>query len=150
MPEFRIDAAGPRLPFPHYWETCVGSCHGPTALREDYRRQLRQCRNELGFRYVRFHGILDDSMSVCLKDRGGVLRYNFTLIDSIFDFLLSIGMKPFIELSFMPSALASTGKELFTYRGNISIPKSYEEWDAPIGKLACHLVERYGLDEVRK
>ena len=150
MPEFRINAAAPRLPFPHYWEACVGSCHGPTALREDYRRQLRQCRNELGFRYVRFHGILDDSMSVCLKDRSGVLRYNFTLIDSIFDFLLSIDMKPFVELSFLPSALASTGKEVFTYRGNISVPKSYDEWDDLIEKLAAHLVERYGLDEVRK
>ena len=50
-------------------------------------------------------------MSVCLRDRSGVLRYNFTLIDSIFDFLLSIGMKPFVELSFLPSALASSGSE---------------------------------------
>ena len=151
MPVFHLDLNAPRLPFPHYWETCVGSCHGPTALREDYRAQLRQCRNELGFRYVRFHGILDDSMSVCLRDhRSGILRYNFTLIDSIFDFLLSIGMKPFIELSFMPSALASTGKELFTYRGNISIPKDYAEWDALIEKLTEHLVARYGLAEVRK
>ena len=128
----------------------MGSCHGPTALREDYRRQLRQCRNELGFRYVRFHGILDDSMSVCLKDRDGKIRYNFTLIDSIIDFLLSIDMKPFMELSFMPSALASTGRELFTYRGNISIPKSYAEWDDLIGRLVSHLTDRYGLDEVRK
>ena len=151
MPVFNVDIQAPRIPFAHYWEMCVGSCHGPTALREDYRAQLRQCRNELGFQYVRFHGILDDSMSVCLRDhRDGVLRYNFTLIDSIFDFLLSIGMKPFIELSFMPSALASTGKELFTYRGNISIPKSYDEWDGLIRALTQHLVDRYGLDEVRK
>ena len=150
MPVFNVDLNAPRQPFDHYWEACVGSCHGPTALREDYRRQLRRCHNELGFRYVRFHGILDDSMSVCLRDhRDGTLRYNFTLIDSIFDFLLSIGMKPFIELSFMPSALASTGKELFAYRGNISIPRSYDEWDGMIEKLTAHLVERYGLNEVR-
>lgn len=150
MATFEINTGAERRPFPHYWETCVGSCHGPTALREDYRRHLRQCHNELGFRYVRFHGILDDSMSVCLKDRNGTLRYNFTLIDSVFDFLLSIDMKPFLELSFMPSALASTGKELFTYRGNISKPRDYAEWDELIGRLTCHLVDRYGLDEVRK
>ena len=151
MAVFNVNLRAPRAPFEHYWEKCVGSCHGPTALREDYRVQLRKCRNELGFQYVRFHGILDDSMSVCLRDyRSGALLYNFTLIDSIFDFLLSIGMKPFIELSFMPSALASTGKELFTYRGNISIPRSYAEWDALIEKLTAHLVDRYGLDEVRR
>ena len=150
MPIFHIDTNGPRTPLFHYWETCVGSCHGPTALREDYRRHLRQAHNELGFRYVRFHGILDDSMSVCLRDRQNGLQVNFTLIDSIFDFLLSIDMKPFIELGFMPTALASTDKTCFVYRGNISKPKSYPEWDSLIEQLAQHLVDRYGLDEVRK
>lgn len=150
MALFRINAAS-RQPFFHYWETCVGSCHAPTALREDYRIQLRQCRQELGFRYVRFHGLLDDCMSVCLRDhRTQRLLYNFSLVDNIFDFLLSIGMKPFVELSFMPSALASTGTELFTYRGNISVPKHYEEWDELITRLVRHLVERYGVEEVRQ
>src|SRR3972149_5806471 len=132
-----------------YWTKCVGSCHAATALREDWRGQLRTCREVFGFEYVRFHGLLDDDMSVCLRWDDGSLEYSFFNVDSIFDFLLDIGMKPFIELSFMPSALASGPKTVFHYRGNITPPKSYDEWANLIGALADHLVLRYGADEGR-
>ncbi len=133
-----------------YWTKCVGSCHAATALREDWRRQLKKCREELGFEYVRFHGLLNDDMSVCLRNEDGFLEYSFFNIDSIFDFLLDIGMKPFIELSFMPSALASGSQTVFHYLGNITPPKDYNEWGELIGALAEHLVRRYGTEEVRK
>jgi xylan 1,4-beta-xylosidase len=132
-----------------YWRKCVGSCHAATALREDWRRQLKRCREELGFEYVRFHGLLDDDMSVCLRQADGSLEYSFFNVDSIFDFLLGIGMKPFIELGFMPGALASGSKTVFHYLGNICPPRSYDEWGALVGELAAHLVRRYGLAEVR-
>jgi xylan 1,4-beta-xylosidase len=133
-----------------YWTKCVGSCHAATALREDWREQLKKCREELGFEYVRFHGLLNDDMSVCIKKSDGTFEYSFFNIDSIFDFLLEIGMKPFIELSFMPTALASGTKTIFHYLGNITPPKSYNDWGDLIGALAVHLVQRYGVDEVRK
>jgi xylan 1,4-beta-xylosidase len=133
-----------------YWTYCVGSCHAATALREDWRRQLKKCKEELGFEYVRFHGLLDDDMSVCLRREDGSFEYSFFNIDSIFDFLLDIGMKPFIELSFMPEALASGTKTVFHYKGNITPPKSYDQWADLIGALADHLVGRYGVEEVRK
>lgn len=133
-----------------YWTKCVGSCHAAMALREDWRKQLRKCREELGFEYVRFHGLLNDDMSVCLKQDDGSIEYSFFNVDSIFDFLLDIGMKPFIELSFMPSALASGSKTVFHYKGNITPPKSYDAWADLIGALVSHLVERYGVEEVRK
>ena len=133
-----------------YWTKCVGSCHAATALREDWRKQLKTCRQELGFEYVRFHGLLDDDMSVCLAAEDGSIEYSFFNVDSIFDFLLEIGMKPFIELSFMPSVLASGSKTVFHYRGNITPPKSYDAWGSLIGALGAHLVDRYGVEEVRK
>jgi xylan 1,4-beta-xylosidase len=133
-----------------YWTKCVGSCHAATALREDWRTQLKTCREELGFEYVRFHGLLDDDMSVCVRTAEGSLEYSFFNVDSIFDFLLDIGMKPFIELSFMPSVLASGPKTVFHYLGNITPPRSYDEWGNLIGALAGHLVSRYGAEEVQK
>lgn len=133
-----------------YWTKCIGSCHAATALREDWRKQLKTCREEFGFEYVRFHGLLDDDMSVCLRREDGSVEYSFFNVDSIFDFLLDIGMKPFIELSFMPGALASGSKTVFHYLGNITPPKSYDEWGGLIEALAGHLVQRYGIEEVRK
>ena len=70
MIEFSVDATGKGNPFPHYWEQCVGSCHAVMGLRADWREQLEKCHRELGFQYVRFHGLLDDEMSVCVR------RYN--------------------------------------------------------------------------
>lgn len=142
-------------PFPHYWEMCVGSSNAYTALREDYRQQLKRAHEELGFKYVRFHGILDDRMSVLIdkKDhRGNLLGkvYNFVNIDNIFDWLLDHGMKPFIELGFMPSAIASGERTVFHYKGNICPPKDYVEWEELISRLTEHLILRYGIDEVRE
>jgi xylan 1,4-beta-xylosidase len=120
-------------------------------LRQDWRHQLTKAHRELGFQYVRFHGLLDDAMSVVSRGGwgSGPERLSFFNIDSIFDFLLSIGMKPFIELGFMPSALASGAQTCFYYRANVTPPADYEAWGGLIESLARHLVDRYGLDEVR-
>jgi xylan 1,4-beta-xylosidase len=148
--QITIDIQGERTPFPHFWELCVGSCHAVMGLREDWRRQLKKAHDDLGFQYVRFHGLLDDAMSVYVKDPWSeARRYSFFNIDSIFDFLLSIGMKPFIELGFMPSALASGAQTCFHYRANVTPPADYTQWEALIYTLVQHLAGRYGLDEVR-
>src|SRR4026209_275845 len=109
---FFCDLAGKTTPLPHFWEHTVGSDHAPIALRADWQRQLRSCHKELGFQYVRFHGLLSDDMGVVVPQENGD-HYSFFNIDQIFDFLLSIGMKPFVELSFMPTALASGKKTVF-------------------------------------
>ena len=65
---------------------------------------LRKCHRDLGFKYLRFHGLFNDDMSVVSRPMfSNQLILSFSNIDSIFDFLLSIGMKPFVELSFMPA-----------------------------------------------
>ena len=147
--EFFINAKSTGTSFHQYWELCVGSCHAIMGTRQDWREQLEKVHRELGFQYVRFHGLLNDEMSVCKKDSDGRLRYSFFNIDSIFDFLLTIGMKPFIELGFMPEALASGTTTCFHYKANVTPPADYEEWSALIRTLTRHLVERYGLEEVR-
>ena len=133
--------------FPHFWEHTVGSCHATIALRADWQKQLSRCRKELGFRHVRFHGLLSDDMGtlVCENDQ---YVYSFFNSDQVFDFLLSIGMRPFVELSFMPTTLSSGGDIVFHYKGNVTPPKSYDSWETLINKLAEHWVSRYGLEEV--
>ena len=147
MTEFTCSLNGEKTGLTHSWEHCVGSGHAPIALRSDWRGQLLRCRRELGFRHVRFHAILSDRMDtlVCQNEQ---FLYSFFNIDSIFDFLMSIGMKPFVELSFMPQTLASGTKTVFRYRANVTPPRDYKQWAALIGKLVGHCVERYGLDEV--
>ena len=120
--EFRCDLSQQGTALLHCWEHTVGSCHAPIALRADWQQQLRRCRSELGFRYVRFHGLLSDDVGTVVT-RNGALLYSFFNVDQIIDFILSIGMRPFVELSFMPTALASGSKTVFNYRGNVTPPK---------------------------
>ncbi len=152
--DYRINMKDETTPFPHYWEQCVGSCHAYTGLREDWRKQLKKCHDELGFQYIRFHGLLNDDMSVCTRKPSfgkpsDELRYSFFNVDSVFEYLLEIGMKPFIELGFMPEALASGSETCFYYKANITPPKDYNQWEELVSLLVNHLVERYGQEEVR-
>jgi len=146
--EFQCDLAQTSENLPHFWEHCVGSGHATLALRTDWQAQMRRAHDDLGFRHVRFHGLLDDDMGT-LIDQNDAPLYSFFNTDRIFDFLLSIGMRPFVELSFMPGMLASTGQTIFRYRANVSPPKDFADWEALIIKLVAHWVERYGADEVR-
>ncbi|NDJ78412.1 MAG: beta-xylosidase [Chloroflexi bacterium] len=148
MITFSLDLSAPTTPFPHYWETVIGSGHAALGLRADWRQQLTWCQAELGFQYVRFHGLLCDDMSVYTQ-WSNFPPYSFFNVDSVFDFLLSIGMKPFVELSFMPRDMASGSQTIFHYQGNVTPPADYEAWAAMIRALVAHCVDRYGLDEVR-
>jgi xylan 1,4-beta-xylosidase len=151
MNEYTLNLRDEKVPLKKYWEFCVGSCHAVTALRSDWQEMLRRCRHDIGFRYVRFHGIFDDGMSVAVKNLiGGKPVLSFVNIDKIFDFLLSIGMKPFVEIGFMPGCFAGGTKTIFHYRGNVTPPRDYDEWAWFIGEFADHLIRRYGLDEVRQ
>jgi xylan 1,4-beta-xylosidase len=146
---FFCDLAEATTPLPHFWEHTVGSDHAPIALRADWQSQLQRAHRELGFQHVRFHGLLSDDLRLLVRD-GNKLLYSFFNCDQIFDFLLSIGMRPFVELSFMPNALASGTKTVFAYEANITPPRDYNEWSKLIEALVAHCVDRYGRKEVRE
>ena len=149
MARFASDLSWPATELPHFWEHTVGSGHATLALRADWQAQLRQAQGDLGMRHVRFHGILGDDVGTLIGE-GDTLFYSFFNSDQIFDFLLSIGMRPFVELSFMPSILSSGDQTVFHYRANVTRPKDYAQWAVLIRKLVGHWVDRYGLGEVRQ
>ncbi len=146
---FAGDLTAASMPLPHFWEHTVGSGHATLGLRADWQTQLQRTHAELGMMHVRFHGLLSDDMGTLIGE-GDTLFYSFFNADQIVDFLLSIGMKPFVELSFMPSILASGSQTVFHYRANVTPPKDYAQWAELIRKLVRHWVERYGAQEVRK
>jgi len=136
-------------PWDHYWERCVGSDHAAVTLRGDWRDQMKQTHLDLGFSQVRFHGIFVDDLSVVLPgDTPGTLIYSFFNIDEIYDFILSIGMKPIVEVGFMPALLASGNQTWAHFEANVTPPKSYPQWYDFIRNFTQHLVDRYGLEEI--
>jgi xylan 1,4-beta-xylosidase len=147
MLDFTCDFSQKPVHFDHHWEHTVGSGHATLALRADWQRQLLTCARQLGFRHVRFHALLSDDMGTLLCENNKLL-YSFFNADQIIDYLLSIGVRPFIELSFMPATLASGSKIVFHYQANATPPNDYGQWATLISKLVSHFVERYGAKEV--
>ena len=144
-----IDAKAPATPFPHFWEEMFGSGRAELAMRDSYRRDLREVKQITGFQYVRFHAILHDELGVYDEDAQGNPVYNFSYIDQIYDGLVANGVKPFVEISFMPKKLAlRQDLHPFWYKQVVSPPTDYAKWDALMTAFAQHLVERYGIDEV--
>jgi xylan 1,4-beta-xylosidase len=145
-----IDASAPAHPFPHFWERMFGSGRAILSLRESYRNDLRDVRKITGFEYVRFHAIFHDEVGIYDEDAQGHPVYNFSYVDQIYDGLLANGVRPFVELSFMPKQLAADKNALhsFWYRQNVSPPKDWNQWDDLITQFTRHLVDRYGIEEV--
>ena len=119
-----VDADAPSQPFAHFWEHTFGSGRAILSLRESYRQDLRAVKAITAVGYVRFHAILHDEVGVYSEDRHGQPVYNFSYVDQIYDGLLANGVRPFVELSFMPRALASTDvRHTFWYHPVIAPPE---------------------------
>ena len=132
-----------------YWKTCVGAGRANEGLRAAFQRQLRQVQEQIGFRYLRFHGLLHDDMFVVRENESGEKIYNFQYIDELFDSMLEMQIRPFVELSFFPSCLKGGDATQFWWKANITPPETWDGWCALIDRLIRHWLQRYGEAEVR-
>ncbi|MFW7414378.1 GH39 family glycosyl hydrolase [Demequina sp. SO4-18] len=146
------------VPLHHVWNECVGAGRANEGLRADWQAQLREAASRLGFRYLRFHGLFHDDMFVYRAAYGGGFGpdeplpepvHTFAYVDKVFDFLVDLGVKPFVELGFMPSALATEHRTVFWWGAHCSPPNDMDRWVELVDATVRHWVERYGLDEVR-
>ncbi len=130
---------------PHYWEFGVNTCHAALWLRDDLPAQMKRMHEELGFRYVRFHGILNDDMDVMRADG----TFHFDRVIQVYEKILKAGMKPFVELSSMPSALASNDRKLCHYEFRSSPPNSWKTFRELIAAFTRALSSHFGEEEVK-
>lgn len=155
----RMDAGRVTRPLPRPWQFMIGSEHlsyvlnrastGGRPIGTELAEALRIMRTELGVRTVRAHAILCDDLGV-YREIDGEPLYDFSRVDEVYDTIMALGLRPIVELSFMPRDLAADpSKTVFTYRAIVSPPRDYDRWGALIAAFTAHLVERYGLEEVR-
>ena len=134
-------------PLDTMFKRCVGAGRANEGLRADWQRQLTEAHRECGFEYIRMHGLFTDDMGV-YRDYGNP-KYNWQYVDELFDFIHRIGMKPFVELGFMPNAMASGSKTIFWWKGNVTPPKDMNQWADLVRAFVEHEKERYGDAEVK-
>ena len=140
------------VPFHNKACYCIGTGRMNLALRHEYHKQLEKVQNEIGFSYIRGHGLFCDDMAIYQtyeEDGMEKVEYNFTYVDMVFDDYLSLGLKPFVELGFMPEKLASGSQTIFYWKGYVTPPSDYGKWAELIKATINHWISRYGIEEVR-
>ncbi len=141
------DAAAESRPRDRMADFSVGADYPGVTGREEALAQLRIARAELGFRYIRFHAIFHDETGV-YREVDGRPVYDFTRIDALYDSLLGMGIKPFVELGFTPHDMRTSEQTIFYWKGNTSHPQP-DKWDGLVDAFVRHLIDRYGAEEVR-
>ena len=148
--ELSFSAKSGGKPLKHFWSTCVGAGRAHEGLRTNWLEHLAMAVEHCGFRYLRFHGLFHDDMCV-YREQAGKPVYNWQYIDELFDRMLEIGIRPFVELSFFPKDIAARdSKTIFWWKGNITPPENFEKWAGLIDAFVRHCLSRYGRDEVRQ
>jgi xylan 1,4-beta-xylosidase len=142
-----LDVSQATKPIDRFYDLSVGADYSGTTLREANLAQMKTSVDELGFRYLRFHDIFHDDLGT-VKMVDGKLSYDWTKIDYLYDHMLKMGIRPFIELGFTPSAMKTSDQTIFYWKGNTSHPR-LDLWKQLIDTFARHLIDRYGADEVR-
>lgn len=127
---------------------CVGTGRMGLALHREYQEQLALVQRQIGFQHIRGHGLFCDDMAIYQVAADGSVEYNYTYVDRVMDNYRELGLKPFLELGFMPSKLASGEQTIFYWKGNTTPPSSYEVWCDMVKALLEHLCDRYGREEV--
>ena len=132
-----------------YYNKCITFGRAAEGLRADFQEQLKELQSEIGFEYIRFHGLFHDDMAVYDEDKNGNSVLWFGYIDKLFDFLLSVNIKPFVELGFMPEKIATVKNTVFWWQANGCPPTDYDKWHYLVNETVKHLTERYGINEVK-
>ncbi len=145
----KIVAATESKPLSMPWKRCVGMGRAYELLRKDVMEHLAFLQKEIGFESCRFHALFHDDMDVMRLDNNGKPYYQWHQIDKVYDAMLAIGLRPFVELNPMPSCIASGEQVMFFYKMNVTPPKDYELWQDLIFQFTRHVTERYGEEEVK-
>ncbi len=140
-----------KVSFHNNVDFCIGTGRMGLALIQEYQEQLRLVQDEIGFRHIRGHGLFCDDMAIYHEyEENGIrkVEYNYTYLDRVMDFYRSVGLRPFLELGFMPEKLARGTQTIFYWKGNTTPPCNYSTWCEMVQRLLRHLMDRYGAEEV--
>lgn len=96
------------------------------------------------------------STNVYTEDAQGNAIYSWTILDRIFDTYLALGIKPLVQVGFMPEALSihpqpyrHSFPQGTIFTGWAYPPKDYQKWADVVFHFAAHLRDRYGEAETK-
>lgn len=146
----KIDVTKKGESFDHYWSVGVGAGRVNEGLRAGWLEHLQLVKEHCGFQYVRMHGLFHDDMFTYFAKPNGKVVYNWQYVDEVYDRMLDMGVKPFVELAFFPKDIAAKdSKTQFWWKANVSVDRNnFGKWHDLVKAFTQHVVDRYGIDEV--
>src|SRR4029079_11630215 len=100
-----VDASNKTAGNPRFWVASVGTGTASLTLRGDLQTHYKIANREIGAMRVRGHGVLNDDIGI-YKSAGS---YDWTKFDTYLNAIVSAGMRPIMELDFMPPARSTSG-----------------------------------------
>ncbi|GAB2044811.1 hypothetical protein AGATL06_13080 [Agathobaculum sp. TL06] len=145
-----LNAADQPTQLYHDWRLIINAGYAFSCLSESVQKQLEIAKREIGFEYVRFHGLFNDNMQVYFEAENGTPCLRFQTVDLLFDKLLELSYKPYIEFGYVPQLLATNNSSIFETRSYISYPKDMEKWIYMVQTFLKHMMQRYGTKRIRE
>ena len=127
------------------WRDVINIGAAADILNSDIQEHIILLKEALGFRYVRFWSPFSKEL---LFDFEHVESgFNFSRLDSVFDFLLKEKLLPFVELANKPRRLEKTANKTLVFE-KVQEVESDEIWERLIREFMKHMVSRYGREAV--
>ena len=142
-------AAAPIQQLRHSWRFLLNVGRAADLLYADVQDMARRTQRDIGFSYIKLSGILSDELHICSRNAAGELTYSFTYLDKVLDFLRDVGLRPLVQFSFMPAALAKDPNKLL-FGHQVSEPRDMDEWVSLVETVIRHMQDRYGAAEIRR
>lgn len=128
------------------WGRTINMGMASDMLKSEIQEHIILLKEALGFEYIRFCNPFTKDMLLDLAQQDG--NYNFTRLDSIFDFLLSHGIKPHIEMGQKPHIISyNVQNAIVEGTRNVEFA-DVDEWERMLKEMLRHLVRRYGRSEI--
>lgn len=147
-------AADSQAKFNNNTAFCIGTGRMGLALQQEYQQQLAMAQAECAFTHIRGHGLFSDDMAIYqpYQDAEGNWHegYNFNYLDRVMDDYRAQGLKPFLELGFMPEkwraerrpssiGRATLRRRRTTQSGRRWFRRRLHIWRSATGKTKCPL-----------
>lgn len=133
----------------NYWKSIMSLEKASDGLKGDIREHILEFKNTFNPKYIKFNGIFEDELDVYNEDNHGVIFYNYNSVDKFLDYLLSINLKPFINLGIIPKKFFGNELTPIYVKSKVNTLIEYpEKWVALVKDFFSHIIMRYGIDEV--
>lgn len=147
IPAVSAAGSGPEFPGSQFRLMRAGALSH--LFSSDSRRTLEAVQDRLHCTHIMLQAPFD-SGTLPYVEGNGTIYWDFSRLDTIFDYLLELGLRPFLNLTSIPEILYRGDAPVRFGESNCSLPDDPDAWRGLLEQFFSHLRQRYGPEELRR